>query len=306
ADRLVVSGGNVGIGTSSPTAKLEIQGTGSSLIVRNNTDVHLFVNGTTGNVGIGTTAPTTKLQVHESGNFNSQLTISTNSENYNSILAFTTNASGNPKDARIGLDTANSVLKLVYGAPFASSTNGIMIDSSGRVGIGTSTPTAKLEIQGTGSSLIVRNNTNVHLFVNGTTGNVGIGIINPGGYKLYVDGVIYASGSSKFYKKEIEPLQNTERIYNLTPVSFLYKEEYEHFGKKTGGNKQIGLIAEDVAKYYPELAIFINGYPTNVDYEKLSVVLLAEIQKQNEKINYLENQIKNMNDKKVICNESYN
>ncbi|MBU5689295.1 MAG: hypothetical protein KQA41_03670, partial [Candidatus Aenigmarchaeota archaeon] len=63
ADRLVVSGGNVGIGTSSPTAKLEIQGTGSSLIVRNNTNVHLFVNGTTGNVGIGTTAPTTKLEV---------------------------------------------------------------------------------------------------------------------------------------------------------------------------------------------------------------------------------------------------
>ncbi|MCX8178794.1 MAG: tail fiber domain-containing protein, partial [Candidatus Aenigmarchaeota archaeon] len=166
---------------------------------------------------------------------------------------------------------------------------------SDNVGIGTKSTSARLQINGTNSALIVGNNTNVHLFVNGTTGRVGIGTTNPAQYALYVEGVIYASGSSIKYKKDIEPLKETEKIYNLTPVSFVYKDEYKHFGQTTGSEKQIGLIAEDVAKYAPELVIYIDGEPRNVDYEKLSVLLLSELKKQNEKIKYLEEQVELLN-----------
>ena len=42
--------------------------------------------------------------------------------------------------------------------------------------------------------------------------------------------------------------------------------------------KQMGLISEEVAETIPELAIMKDGKPKNVDYQKLAVVLLAEVQ----------------------------
>ncbi|MEM5792981.1 MAG: NYN domain-containing protein [Candidatus Aenigmatarchaeota archaeon] len=54
--------GNVGIGTTSPMAKVEIQGSGTDGLSLNVTD-DLFVNETSGNVGIGTSYPTNKLEV---------------------------------------------------------------------------------------------------------------------------------------------------------------------------------------------------------------------------------------------------
>ena len=40
----------------------------------------------------------------------------------------------------------------------------------------------------------------------------------------------------------------------------------------------MGLISEEVAETIPELAIMKDGKPKNVDYQKLAVVLLAEVQ----------------------------
>jgi hypothetical protein len=69
----------------------------------------------------------------------------------------------------------------------------------------------------------------------------------------------------------------------LKPVTYQYKEEYKHLGKELKSETQIGLIAEEVAETYPELAILVkendNDVVRNVDYEKLSIVLLAEVQK---------------------------
>jgi hypothetical protein len=69
----------------------------------------------------------------------------------------------------------------------------------------------------------------------------------------------------------------------LKPVTYQYKEEYCHLGKELKSGTQIGLIAEEVAETYPELAILVNEEDQkvvrNVDYEKLSVILLSEVQK---------------------------
>lgn len=53
----------VGIGTATPTAVLEVNGTGNLLNITNSSDTLLFVNGTNGNVGIGTSEPSTKFEV---------------------------------------------------------------------------------------------------------------------------------------------------------------------------------------------------------------------------------------------------
>lgn len=64
----------------------------------------------------------------------------------------------------------------------------------------------------------------------------------------------------------------------LRPVTFFYKPEYDD-GPRT---LQYGLIAEEVAKVYPDLVAYNNdGQPYTVKYQYLATMLLNEVQKQN-------------------------
>jgi hypothetical protein len=104
-----------------------------------------------------------------------------------------------------------------------------------------------------------------------------------------VAGTFYASGSSQAFKKNVTDLAvDSSAIYNLNPVSYNYKKDYENFGYDLAEGKQFGLISEEVAKAVPELAIMKDGEPKNVDYQKLSVLLLAEMQKMNKRVEELE------------------
>jgi hypothetical protein len=114
-------------------------------------------------------------------------------------------------------------------------------------------------------------------------GNVGINCSAPS-YKLHVNGTFYAAGSSIDYKQSICNYNTDSCMFmKLKPVTYQYKEEYCHLGKELKSGTQIGLIAEEVAETYPELAILVNEEENkvvrNVDYEKLSVILLSEVQK---------------------------
>jgi hypothetical protein len=69
----------------------------------------------------------------------------------------------------------------------------------------------------------------------------------------------------------------TSALMNLRPVTFYYKHEYDN-GPRT---LQYGLIAEEVAKIYPDLVAFNpDGSPYTVRYQYLSSMLLNEVQKQ--------------------------
>lgn len=123
------------------------------------------------------------------------------------------------------------------------------------------------------------------------SGNTGILDGTPD-YKLSVNGTIYSSGSSLEYKTDVEDyLYEPSKIMNLLPVEYVYKEEYKHLGKRLVSGKQIGLIAEDTAKVCPELAITIEEdgeqVVRNVDYEKLSVVLIGGIKDMYQRIEKL-------------------
>jgi len=63
----------------------------------------------------------------------------------------------------------------------------------------------------------------------------------------------------------------------VRPVTFLYKPEYDK-GERT---LQYGLIAEEVAKVYPELVAYdSDGKPYTVRYSHLAPMLLNQWQKQ--------------------------
>ena len=70
----------------------------------------------------------------------------------------------------------------------------------------------------------------------------------------------------------------------LRPVTFRYKKDFGPGGTRL----QYGLIAEEVAEIYPELVVNDDkGRAKTVEYQKLNVMLLNELQKQNQQIRIL-------------------
>jgi len=114
-----------------------------------------------------------------------------------------------------------------------------------------------------------------------TTYIVGIyGATSSGGIPVYINsnGQLGTSSSSLRFKEQVRDMgDSTNALMKLRPVTFLYKPEYAN-GERT---LQYGLIAEEVAKVYPELVANDNdGQPYTVRYQYLTTMLLSEAQKQ--------------------------
>ena len=81
--------------------------------------------------------------------------------------------------------------------------------------------------------------------------------------------------SSARYKSGIQPLnQLSNKLWQLRPVTFRYKQDPQ-------GERQYGLIAEQVAKVYPELVVRGDkGEIESVQYRELIPLMLNEMQHQ--------------------------
>jgi polyhydroxyalkanoate synthesis regulator phasin len=78
---------------------------------------------------------------------------------------------------------------------------------------------------------------------------------------------------------------SSEKLAQLRPVTF-------HLKTDPSGKRQYGLIAEEVAKVYPELVIRgASGKIEGVRYEELSPMLINEAQRQHGKIEELSQEI---------------
>ena len=113
------------------------------------------------------------------------------------------------------------------------------------------------------------------------TGNVGIGTANPQ-YKLDVAGPVHASSfptsSDIRFKTDITPLVNVlEKLENIRGVSFKWNEVYEALGRSTG-HQEIGLVAQEVEKVFPELiTTWGNEKYRAIDYGRLTAVLVEAV-----------------------------
>jgi hypothetical protein len=85
--------------------------------------------------------------------------------------------------------------------------------------------------------------------------------------------------SSERFKTAIATMgENTEKLAQLRPVTFKLKNDDK-------GIVQYGLIAEEVAKVYPELVVHDGqGRIDGVRYDELAPMLLNEMQRQSAKI----------------------
>ena len=102
--------------------------------------------------------------------------------------------------------------------------------------------------------------------------------------------------SSRRFKEDIHDMTDaSSRLFKLRPVTFRYKQAYSDGSKP----QQYGLIAEEVAEVFPELAVRnAEGDVETVHYETLNVLLLNELQqerkenqRQQERIEVLEQRL---------------
>jgi hypothetical protein len=99
------------------------------------------------------------------------------------------------------------------------------------------------------------------------------------------DGQLGVMPSSARYKRDIQPLNNrSQGLWQLHPVTFRYQQDPQ-------GQRQYGLIAEEVANIYPELVVRDDkGQIESVQYRELIPLLLNEMQHQHAELTNLKAQ----------------
>jgi hypothetical protein len=315
------STGNVGIGTTSPARKLTVYDASDvvngQLRLGYSDDYYwelgrdgsvqgrlMFVNKQggavselmsilpSGDVGIGTTSPSSGSKLQVEGN------IFSNNVGGNS---FSMNSAG----ANYGfiLNNSANTFSLGYGPSLGTVGSSVLTwNSSGNVGIGTTSPSEKLHVVGTGYFTsfvgIAATTTSSWGLAVGTpagadgaikttgsvqinSGALAVGSITPSATAGRIDAsndiVAYSTSDSRL-KENITPIANAlDKVKSLTGVEFDWKEETKDVHGYEGHD--VGVIAQEVQAVLPE-AIRTNdsGY-LSVRYEKM-IALLIEANKE--------------------------
>jgi Chaperone of endosialidase len=293
SEKMTIDGnGNVGIGTSTPTNKLSLTGNANF----------------TGKVGIGTTAPTTAKLVISGTNGAEGIDLAS-TDQYANMRVIRNNLFGLDKDMFIGFQSGlNSTLHLY------SNNNETVTVKNGNLGIGTNAPVTKLDLSGgdnwdltnsEGDMRIGNANYRIKMGVSLNGGGAGAGRIRAvGGINtLYLGsgttdvltlfsngnatlvGVLTQSSDSRL-KKNILPLH-----LSLNKLTQLNGYTYNWISKDKDPNEQIGLIAQEVQKLYPQLVSEVkgeNGETTlGVNYTGLIPVMIESIKEQQKQIDEL-------------------
>ena len=245
-------------------------------------------NGTSVNVGIGTTTPQATLDVKGTGVFRpggalQEVSFGTP----NGETGIVIKGPSNRADVRFNGSTLKLVAGLESGPP--SDANGLVVNTDGNVGIGTTTFGAKLSVTGSSSNTstpIVRvenSNGQSSLLVFENT-MVAIGQLSASASAEHVclDFLkrFAQCTSSLRFKDQVVPFNSgLELIRRLRPIRFTWKHN---------GTPDLGLGAEDVAKVEPMLVTHNNeGQIQGVKYDQLNVVLINAVKQQQKQIETL-------------------
>ena len=180
--------GTVGVGTSLGGSKLRVKGTGASsattaLRIENSNDTAAFVVLDNGTVGVGMSNPNPVYNIQTNGTAYFANTIYTGGGNvsWNNIYGDGTTHILSGRSVGFITDNNNPTLKM-------------LIRSDGRIGVGTTSPIAKLHISGGVNErlFIISSSLGPSLFVSGS-GNVGIGTTSPT-ERLHVAGNLLVTG----------------------------------------------------------------------------------------------------------------
>jgi hypothetical protein len=301
----ITSAGNVGIGLSNPSAKLQVKqnSTGEALRIDGSSNYAFVVNGGTDRtsrilaLSIGsayetTTPPTNGLIVD--GNVGIGTGIISSNPLSKLQIGDLYNTSGVRNDIFVTGDKVNA------DGYFAR----LMLKNSDQSGGSTASIRGERASTNAGTALTFYTNTtsspgdgDEKMRIT-SAGNIGIGTASPqSGYRLHVVDSIYVGGnvSASAYttrsdfnlKDDIFDLKyGLNEILNLQPVQYTYK---------SNGSKQLGFIAQDIGTILPEVVSFEESM--SVNYQAIIPILTKAIQEQQALIKALEQRIINLENK---------
>nr|BAR21483.1 endosialidase [uncultured Mediterranean phage uvMED]BAR21516.1 endosialidase [uncultured Mediterranean phage uvMED]BAR21528.1 endosialidase [uncultured Mediterranean phage uvMED]BAR38653.1 endosialidase [uncultured Mediterranean phage uvMED] len=169
-EQMTLSGGNLGIGTTSPATRLHIEDTTPDLRIKS-TNANLGQSDEVGRISIHTSDPTTPTGVGEVFRIKS-FSANANGADYSTELTSRAGSGGGESAIRLGQGAVGAIA-------FRTNTSGdaterMRIDSSGNVGIGIDNQNNRLEI-GTSSHYVVTNSGQARngLHIRGQGGNSG-------------------------------------------------------------------------------------------------------------------------------------
>lgn len=189
--------GNVGVGSSIPNGRLIVQGSGSTsasmtMQLKDSGGNPLATFLDNGNVGIGTTAPANNLTILSTGTTTLTMNSNGNSSTGRSVFQFLRGNGGWDMSVNVSQDSTDNFAIRALGGPVGGTKVFNILQSSGNIGIGTSTPVNTLDVRGNmaiGSYGGLNSAQSNGLIV---SGNVGIGSTVPT-QKLDVNGLIKTS-----------------------------------------------------------------------------------------------------------------
>jgi hypothetical protein len=147
--------------------------------------------------------------------------------------------------------------------------------------------------------LAIYGNSNQVMFME-PNGEVGIGTSTPS-VELHVNGDICYTGaigacSDERFKTDVHNLTNSlERVTQLRGVSYRWKQD-EFEDREFDGEQHVGFIAQELEPLFPELVMTDDEGYKSVDYGRLTPVLVEALKEQQKQIDELKAMVKQLAD----------
>ena len=269
--------GNVGIGTTAPSAPLEVVGADSGITISSaaNNRPHLrLVNGTTNMLQLS--ANGTYGAIGDGTNANRYMSFKAGSVGVNRVdPSYQLDVNGTFRTT--GVATFNTGATISNNQPLNIGTTG---SNTGYVRLYNNNSTAYyLDWQSTGARAYRYHGSGSSSAFTTTFSQAG-----SGGHNLVVNGTITESSSIALKENVFDFTSPLEKISKIRPVKY---------NKKESKKKEIGLIAEELAEIFPELVENDeNGNPTSVNYTRAVTVLFDGFKQMYKELKEIKEKIK--------------
>ncbi|MFZ6010339.1 MAG: tail fiber domain-containing protein [Bacteroidota bacterium] len=128
------------------------------------------------------------------------------------------------------------------------------------------------------------------------TRQLGIGTSSLGTYTLTVNGDAFATGlwisSDRRFKEKTKSItQALEKIKQVSGVNYQFRKQSEASGRVFSGGEQLGFIAQDLQKIFPELVKTDDEGYLAVNYQGMIPVLVEAIKELSAEVAYLKTKL---------------
>jgi hypothetical protein len=255
--------------------------TNSGLSIYNVTDdaVALHVDNSN-NVGIGT-SPSKTLDVAGDAQISGQV-----------LAQFFTGVGDTDTYMDISSNPANTIKFYTGGSERGrfSATGNLLLGQSSTDTPGTGNTTTGTSLRGLGDGFFSRSNGEaLYLNRNNDGGMISIRRSNSqvGVISVTTSGTTYTTTSDIRLKQDIEPLEATDKLMQMNPVSYSWKADPD-------GPRSMGFIAQEMRSVMPEAVSTGDDDMMSMDYGRITPILVSALQDAHRKIEQLEQRIADM------------